>query len=194
MFEYLQYAFMPATILELNSFLPGQIYVDIQLQWKQNTFDFQSFASKVPFFSLEMISEMQICKLESGKPYILVDQRMYGFSISHTSDVYLVGANETGEIGVDIELIGRKIHPGLRKRIESSEDQWIHPVDTLQVWTIKEAVLKLIGTGLRTNMNQVVVQQIDKINFSVSHDNKQISIVSLSTDGYWISIAWTHTN
>lgn len=158
------------------------------------TADLEGFFSRVPFLSQSDFSRLTFNKMDSGKPFLKLFDKYIGYSISHTANCYLMGVNNTGEIGVDIERTDRIIHPKLRDRICNEFEKDDETTETLQLWTIKEAVLKLTGTGLRTNMNKVVVERIDEINFQVHHDNKEISIVSLERNGYWISVAWTLTN
>lgn len=173
--------------------LPDGIVAEIQLT-SENNVDFNGFFERVSFLNQLDQKALTILKMESGKPFIKLGKKHLGYSISHTADTYLVAINRDGEIGVDIEKSERKVHPKLRQRILNDLESQDDSISTLQLWTIKEAVLKLTGTGLRTNMNKVVVHRVDEINFTVHHDNKEISIVSLSADGFWISVAWTLTS
>jgi phosphopantetheinyl transferase len=138
-------------------------------------------------------SQSTMHKYESGKPYLLVNNRYNGMSVSHTGSTYFFGVNVEGEIGVDIESSKRTTHHKLRDRILHHCENWDSDVETIQIWTIKEAILKLIGTGLRTNMNKICVKRLSPINFHATHDMISISVVSLKINGYWISIAWTRT-
>lgn len=178
--------------LDLRS-LPHHIFVEFQHLVDGQRADLTGFISRVPFLNEHDCSRVVLEKLQSGKPFISMGENYLGYSISHTANSYLLAINKKGEIGVDIENMGRSIHPKLRSRIISELESQDDSINTLQLWTIKEAVLKLTGTGLRTNMNKVVVHRVDEINFKVHHDNKEISIVSLSADGFWISVAWTLT-
>ncbi len=171
--------------------LPSGIFAEIQFLQGGASADLKAFFSRVPFLASLDHNNLVANKMKSGKPYLSVDQKYFGYSVSHTDNCYLLGINEQGEIGVDVERSNRKIHPNLRSRICHERDEWDQSTCTLQVWTIKEAVLKLIGTGLRLNMNKIVVERLDEINFQVHHDNKEISVVSLEYNGYWVSVAWT---
>lgn len=173
--------------------LPDNLYVEFQALEGVSKLDLNSYFSRVPFLPVDKPESIEIVKYESGKPYIIAKGSRFGYSVSHTRNVFLIGLNACGEIGVDVEYSQRVVHSRLRSRICSTKENWLPEIQTLQIWTIKEAVLKLTGTGLRTNMNKIQVERINEINFIVHHDNKEISIVSLESDGYWISIAWTLT-
>jgi len=173
--------------------LPNCIVAELQHATAEQGADLPGFFDRVPFLSEIDLKSLFLTKMDSGKPYIMQGEKCLGYSISHTANSYLIAINKDGEIGVDIEKIGRNIHPKLRSRIINEKEQHDDSIGTLQLWTIKEAVLKLTGTGLRTNMNKVTVNRIDEINFQVHHDNKEISIVSLNANGFWISVAWTLT-
>ena len=144
--------------------------------------------SKVDFQSYELR------KMPGGKPYLWMSDHSIGVSISHTHQFYLIGLNQVGEIGVDVERSDRKVHPKLGNRIKNTSDRFINDISTLQIWTIKEAVLKLTGSGLRTNMNIVAVHQKSDTLFDVFHENYAISVVSFEQFGCWTSVAWTTNN
>lgn len=78
------------------------------------------------------------------------------FSISHCPSAIAVVVSEQ-PIGIDVERI-RIIKPALIKRTMNSKEQSdiaqsVHPDETfIRLWTQKEAVAKLYGTGLITNI------------------------------------------
>lgn len=136
----------------------------------------------------------QYKKLSNGKPYLQVDNSTIGLSISHTFEYILVGINKNGEIGIDVEKKDRKIHPKLSERIKNPGDHFLQDISTLRIWTIKESILKLTGSGLRTNMSNIEIHQKSNTLFDVIHNNYSISIVSFEMSGCWVSVAWTKKN
>ena len=94
----------------------------------------------------------QIRVTEAGKPYF--PHSPWHFSISHTKRrVFCVLSREN--VGIDAEELDRKIDlkladkvlsPGERARFDAAEDK---RKALLTFWVLKEAAVKLAGTGLR---------------------------------------------
>ena len=94
-----------------------------------------------------------------GKPY-LKNNKHLEFSQSHCTDQFVLVMNNQGvAVGVDIEAKQRsiKLH-ALAKRILTPYEfgQFVKATDQqgflLRIWTIKEAVLKASGLGIRLNL------------------------------------------
>ena len=91
-----------------------------------------------------------------GKPS-LTDKRGCAFNMSHSEDVALIAMADTGEIGVDVEML-RAMPDAMdlaRQNFSASERADLaatRPEDQalafLLGWTRKEACLKAIGSGL----------------------------------------------
>ena len=92
---------------------------------------------------------------EHGKPIIVGHEEIH-FNLSHCRQAAVCVLSDE-EIGVDIEEI-RRFRPSLvdytmndaqRQMIAAAE----HPeVEFIRLWTMKEALLKLTGLGLRTDL------------------------------------------
>lgn len=135
---------------------------------------------------------LNIRKDPSGKPRLNdTDGSIYGFSVSHTSDLWLCGVYLGGELGVDVERTDRRVHERLIQRILHQEEEIETFESVMQLWTIKEAVLKLTGTGLRTNMSNVLISRISEEIFKVNHDKYSVTVVSFESSGHWISVAYS---
>lgn len=91
---------------------------------------------------------------EHGKPYAKgLDVH---FSISHSGD-YAVCAVSGKEIGADIEKI-KDINPEASKKFACENEQnYInsHTGGFFEIWTLKEAYFKCIGTGLGADIKTV---------------------------------------
>ncbi len=96
----------------------------------------------------------------NGKPQLA--DAGYHFNISHSGTLLALAVSNQGSVGVDIE--GRQLKPAqiqrLAKRYFSINEQiWLakHPsaANFLQLWTVKEAVVKAAGTGLANQLQQV---------------------------------------
>ena len=110
---------------------------------------------------------------EHGKPYIKIKNEKLKmkneaapyFSLSHCREAVACIIDDR-PCGIDIESVGRKVSDSLiRYAMNEEEQQMIHHSPSgemeggrlfLQLWTQKEAVLKLIGTGIRDTMKDVL--------------------------------------
>ena len=97
---------------------------------------------------------------EYGKPYL--EQGPY-FSISHCKQAILVAVSDR-EIGVDIESIRRADESLVRRTMNEAEQARIADSPDPQrafiaLWTRKEAVLKMRGTGILDDLHQVLNRQ-----------------------------------
>ena len=96
---------------------------------------------------------------EHGKPFIK-DHPIH-FNISHCKRGIAVAVSPS-PIGIDIESIQRGINESLVKRVmnEAEREEIVNhkqpKLDFTRLWTRKEAVLKLRGTGLTDQMQDVL--------------------------------------
>lgn len=137
-------------------------------------------------------ADFQIQKDELGKPYALADNERIYLSIAHTPDFILCGISAEKDFGLDLEPVSRRVHEGLKKRIFHTEEQEdVKSLDLIRLWTIKEALVKLQGGGLRTNLNDVKVMKIGNEQFTAIFNNeKSAKICSFQHSEHWISVAY----
>jgi 4'-phosphopantetheinyl transferase len=92
------------------------------------------------------------------------------FSVSHSGELVICAVSEN-EIGIDIEK-KREIRPDISKKFATdSENEYIgNDTDRLfEIWTLKEAYFKCIGTGLGADIKNVTFDvDGDKIRCSES--------------------------
>lgn len=105
---------------------------------------------------------------EYGKPFVKTEKDCY-FSISHSGS-YVVGIIDNSLVGIDIEKVERTeddlpicyMHEKEIKKINSFSE----PYDICNyfyfLWTMKEAYLKGIGTGLSKKLSSFWVEKNDK--------------------------------
>lgn len=120
-------------------------------------------------------AEIEIRITPEGKPYVEIPG--IHFSISHCEDRVLVVFSD-GEVGADIEKC-RKINPGTSRYFCSDKDlsfifrretdrflPEITDPETLsrffEVWTLKEAYVKYLGTGLSKEMKKINFSDVPK--------------------------------
>jgi phosphopantetheinyl transferase len=104
----------------------------------------------------------------SGEPFVLVEGKGgwgRAISISHRSQVGMAAAplDEAARIGADVESVEPRDRALVRQFFADSEAEMVeagsHDRDEIvaRVWSAKEAVLKLLGLGLRVDTRGVVV-------------------------------------
>ncbi len=119
---------------------------------------------------------------EKGKPYIEISPNCY-FNISHSKDKVVVGISASN-IGVDIEYI-RKGKLNVAKRFFSEKEiQVIEQSENIdmaftQYWSLKEAYLKYIGTGLTKPLSSFYLQKSHQDKWKIYANHQGIKDVSL---------------
>lgn len=93
-----------------------------------------------------------------GKPYLTsINKQNIQFNLSHSHDLALLAVTQGNEVGVDIEYCQRKTDwQGIVKRFFTATEQkalFLLPEIQqreafFQLWTRKEAYMKVLGTGL----------------------------------------------
>lgn len=131
-------------------------------------------------------SKIEIGKMEYGKPYIK-NNPSFHYNCSHTKNAFcIVFSNEP--VGIDIEKIERKSYKNfynVAKRF-FSENEFLYFFSNgnediecfFEIWTKKEAYLKLKGTGLNTPLSSFCVfdEKISNKFKSLKKDNNYISL------------------
>lgn len=100
---------------------------------------------------------------EHGKPYLSGERRLSSihFSLSHCREAVACVINEQ-LCGIDIESTDRRVSDSLIRYSMNDEEQAEiaqaeNPAQAfLRLWTKKEAVLKLLGTGIRDDMKDIL--------------------------------------
>lgn len=90
---------------------------------------------------------------DCGAPY-LPSRPGVGVSVSHCRAAVAVALCEGGRVGIDVES-RRRVSPSLMERVCTADELAVldaaadRTMAFLQLWTRKEAVLKMRGTGIR---------------------------------------------
>lgn len=108
--------------------------------------------------------DVQFMTDDYGKPYV-VGQKI-AFNHSHSSDLSaLFISDELQDIGIDIEQLQRKVRFEAMAQHCFHDDEyqiWQQQGKTanhwFKIWTVKEAVLKASGLGIRMNLNELNTQ------------------------------------
>lgn len=140
--------------------------------------------------------KVEIIAEKYEKPKAFINDTEVSVSFSHTNDGVVLAMSSSLNVGCDMEVKSRLVSESLAKRMrnpkESNQLYASHPL--VQIWTFKEAALKMIGTGLRYPMNLVRITADKKNGFDVEfNDGKQAKICSFQHNDHWISICYqTH--
>lgn len=151
----------------------------------------------------KLIEEMVVKKLGVSMPKIITEKyekpRAYihgeeiSVSFSHTKGAVSGAISRDYIVGLDMESTQREVHPRLSKRMAHPQESasLYEQLPAIQIWTLKEAALKAIGTGLRNPMNGILLKQIEDSFFSVQFDDgRKAKIRSFQISDQWISICF----
>ena len=106
---------------------------------------------------------------KTGRPVISYPMTSLRFSVSHCSDITLYALAENTPIGIDIERDDKHIDPlaiaetvfcGREFECLESCDQILRNKMFYRIWTIKESVLKMLGTGFSMDPCSFCVDQV----------------------------------
>ncbi|MDO4222812.1 MAG: 4'-phosphopantetheinyl transferase superfamily protein [Acinetobacter sp.] len=139
-----------------------------------------------------------------GKPF-LHSEPSVAFNISHSKQVFaLLLTEQRGvEIGVDIEQLDRNVRfDALAKHCFHDEEYalWQQQGATVahwfKIWTVKEAVLKAHGLGIRLNLNSLNTQiTLDSTHGKIEHEQLgqiafQVFPYDIGQQKVMIAVAW----
>ena len=136
--------------------------------------------SRVPLFSVlshyTNPDKAELLRRPDGKPELVAPDGSHPlyFNLSHSGGLLAVAVDDR-EVGVDIETLSRRLHPALARRMLSQTEQealadefgplpQTAPLSEaltkrlLTLWTLKEALTKATGTGLRTDYRSLTLQ------------------------------------
>lgn len=127
-----------------------------------------------------------------GRPFGVYNDDQYFVSIAHSKGNTVGAISSTLKIGLDLEPQNRSVSERLRDRLlNKSEQKWLAGEPTIRLWTLKEAILKFNGSGLRTNLKDWLIISKDKSLFTAEYKQKeQVQVYSFSYQNNWIAIAY----
>lgn len=134
------------------------------------------------------ISPISLEVENGGKPYLMSGKDRIEISLSHTKETIVVVVSKKARIGVDIEDVNRIVSDKLLNRIVSLIDE--NKIEPIRLWTIKEAFLKMTGSGLRLGMKNVKIVALKDNMFEASTENQHALVLSFLWEKKYISIAW----
>lgn len=136
---------------------------------------------------------IDIVALKYEKPRVFINETEYSASFSHTVHGVALALSKAKNVGCDLEVESREVSDLLAGRMKNiHEDPSLYEnKSAIQIWTFKEAALKMIGTGLRTPMNSVCISENGKEQFKVHFSDGELArICSFKHEGHWITICY----
>lgn len=128
-------------------------------------------------------AEVKFGKNEHGKP---ITDGME-FNLSHSGDIAVCAVSDK-PIGIDIEAL-REIRTDAAKRFASAEElEYIgsDPRRLFEIWTLKEAYFKCVGTGIGSDIKSVTFT-VDGDDIRCSKPGFTCKFISIA-DGYICSV------
>lgn len=135
---------------------------------------------------------LEIKKDHLGKPFAVHEGRRWFLSLAHADGKVLCGFSGSMQVGIDLESSQRKVDDRLRSRIlNEGEKESMSGEDLIRIWTLKEAMVKLDGRGMRTNLDRIVLSPRHESEFLGRFGNGTLAtIVSFEFKGYWVAVAY----
>lgn len=132
-----------------------------------------------------------VLKDKLGCPYGRYLSDHYYISIAHSNEEVFCGVSSRQPIGLDLEPVSRRVPGKLMRRIlHPKEAGLVEKMLPIRLWTIKEALVKLEGRGLRMNMNEVMVRQEGEEYYAELSKNKTAKICSFESQENWLAVAF----
>lgn len=118
---------------------------------------------------------------EHGKPS-LVHYPDIHFNISHCKNGLAVAVDDK-PIGIDIESFRQPDSALLKKTMNETEAAQIHSTeDFIRFWTMKEAVLKLRGTGIIDDLHGVLDGKGYRLETTVNREKQYVVTVAFNKE------------
>jgi phosphopantetheinyl transferase len=129
---------------------------------------------------------------DGGKPYGVCNGRVYPVAITHTPRMVFAALGTAGSIGLDAEPLDRATGDALHRRILNEAealDESISRISTIELWTVKESILKLEGTGLRTSMKSVFLRSNGNGMYTADIKGRQIVCKTFRVEDHCVAIS-----
>ena len=136
--------------------------------------------------------QVEIKKEEQGKPFVEFAGERRFVSFTHSKDLVMCAVSNRLDVGLDIESTKREVNPKIMNRILSGNEQKLHgDEELLKLWTMKEAAVKSIGTGLRTNLKDIELQKQDEGRFKIRVESgNEIELICFEKLEHYIALAY----
>ena len=99
------------------------------------------------------VKTLKVAYKEHGKPY-LPDYPSIHYNISHSEDLVVLATSDE-EIGVDVLYRSRKVVDNLASRVLFPGNSCEEAMPVIEVFSIKEAYVKLTGSGIGFGFDKI---------------------------------------
>jgi 4'-phosphopantetheinyl transferase len=199
------------------SFAPAPLTLLLNIKEQQRYDNFKNELSRLRFligrYMIKKVladylniepQEITIGLSENGKPYLENNHQFQklDFNLSHCADKIVLATYGGGKIGVDIECLDRKVN------FDQISSQFFHAdeyeilqsinaknrkIHFFKLWTLKEAVVKLLDESILTSsrkLNITICQKTDTPE-NITVANKTINLKMINhPENHITSIAW----
>ena len=128
---------------------------------------------------------------EHGKPYLKECGNIH-FNISHSGNIAVCAMSDK-ELGADIEKTKHFSEALTDHVFLTSEKKFIRPdaadKDCTRMWTIKESIMKYLGTGIGLGAKSITLDMNEPISAVCdSHDISQLCFTAFETDEHMLTV------
>ena len=142
------------------------------------------------------VNDVRLGKKEFGKPFLINSHYGLDFNVSHTNDFFVCAISDLGNIGIDAEEIvainleiAREFCCNNELDDLSVGSNQSKLIKFYKIWTLKEAYLKAIGTGLNFSPKNVCFDVNDLSNIKINNiENNEWSFLTFNISNYMISV------
>lgn len=177
-------------------------YNDLKFEKRIRSYLIGRFAAKQAIAALIGEHSLKDIAIDYGvfnQPIIMFNNQNVQVSITHCDDFGAAIAYPEGHpMGIDVERINQDNMDVLEKQITADEREKIdacslsYEMGLTLLWTVKEALSKILRTGLMTPFEVFEVSQIERYHNSIICYYKnfaQYKVVSFTIGSYMVSVA-----
>ncbi|MHA2250886.1 MAG: SDR family NAD(P)-dependent oxidoreductase [Candidatus Kariarchaeaceae archaeon] len=158
-----------------NEWLAGRIAAKLAL----------SKTTQIPIESIEILKD------KNRSPYAIIDDRKVDVSISHSNGLAVA---TSGEMGIDLDTIQDR-EPSFISEVFSKKEIKEHnlknatPSLITQLWTVKEAHLKRMRIGLKTDLHKTEITKTAENSYTVTSSHGSSLCETVSDKDWVVTIA-----
>lgn len=181
------------------------LYLGVSKQTQYNVDSKKNFEDKIrtligEYYVIKFLGNKvsAIKRNKYGKPYN-GDRENFYYNISHSKDRVIIGVSNIGDIGVDVEYIRKINYDNLLFFFHKDEKELLKKYNNdnekiasfFNLWTIKEAYIKLKGVGLYMELSSFQVEE-NNIGGWIIKNDEDVSVNTRKIDNYILSWVTSH--